>query len=58
MSGHRALVAGDNEMLGRIGLRDWRATAGFRPGPALGPSSLRWIRSMLPGEEGTAWWLK
>ena len=56
MSGHRALVAGDNEMLGRIGLRDWRATAGFRPGPALGPSSLRWIRSMLPGEEGTAWW--
>jgi hypothetical protein len=56
MSDHRALVAGDNEMLGRVGLRDWRATAGFRPGPALGPSSLRWIRSMLPGEEGTAWW--
>jgi len=56
MSGHRALVAGDNEILGRIGLRDRRATAGFRPGPALGPISLRWIRSMLPGEEGTAWW--
>jgi hypothetical protein len=56
MSGHRALVAGDNEILGRIGLRDRRATAGFRPGLALGPISLRWIRSMLPGEEGTAWW--
>jgi hypothetical protein len=30
--------------------------AGFRPGPALGASSLRWVRSLLPGEEGTAWW--
>ena len=27
MSGHRALVAGDNEILGRIGIRDRRATA-------------------------------
>lgn len=56
MSGHRALVARDSEILGGIGLRDRRATAGFRPGPALGPSSLRWVRGLLPGEEGTGWW--
>lgn len=56
MSGRRALVAGDSEILDGIGLRGWRATAGFRPGPALGPSSLRWVRSLLPGEEGAAWW--
>jgi hypothetical protein len=30
--------------------------AGFRPDPALGASSLRWVRSLLPGEEGPAWW--
>jgi Domain of unknown function (DUF4383) len=56
MSGRRALVAGDSEILDGIGLRGWRVMAGFRPGPALGPSSLRWVRSLLPGEEGTAWW--
>jgi uncharacterized protein DUF4383 len=55
MSGHRAHLAGDGENLG-IGLRDRRPTAGFRPGLALGPSSLRWVRGLLPGEEGTAWW--
>jgi hypothetical protein len=30
--------------------------AGFAPTPALGSSSLRWVRSLLPGEEGRAWW--
>jgi hypothetical protein len=47
---------GTAKILGGIGLRDRRATAGFRPGPALGPSSLRWVRRLLPGEEGTGWW--
>jgi hypothetical protein len=56
MSGHRALVAGDSEILGGIGLTDRPATAGFCPGSALVPSSLRWVRGLLPGEEGTAWW--
>ena len=56
MSGRRALVAGDSDIVGGIGLRDRRATAGFRPGPALGPSSLRWVRGLLSGEEGTGWW--
>lgn len=57
MSGRRALVAGNSDLRDGIGLRGWRATAGFRPGPALGPSSLRWVRSLLPGEESTAWWV-
>jgi hypothetical protein len=56
MSGHRALVAGDSEILGGLGLRDRGATAGFCPGRELGPSSLRWVRGLLPGGEGTAWW--
>jgi hypothetical protein len=55
MSGQRALVAGDSEILDGIGLRDRQATACFRPGAALGPSSLCWVRSLLPGEEGAAW---
>jgi hypothetical protein len=56
MSGHSALVAGDSENLGGVGLTDRGATAGFCPGPALGPSSLRWIRGLLPGEARTGWW--
>ncbi|MCU1611549.1 MAG: hypothetical protein JWM45_3465 [Pseudonocardiales bacterium] len=56
MSGRRAPVAGDSETLGGIGLRDRQATARFRPGPARGPSSLLWVGSLLPREEGTAWW--
>lgn len=58
MSAHRTLVAGDSEILGGIGLRDRRATAGFRPGPAPGLGSLRWVRGLLPGEEGTDWWVE
>jgi uncharacterized protein DUF4383 len=56
MSGHGALVAGSSETLGGIGRRDRQATARFRLGPAPGPRSLRWVRSLLPGEEGRAWW--
>jgi Domain of unknown function (DUF4383) len=54
MSGHGALATGDS---GNPGDSDRRGRhARSRPGPALGPKSLRWIRSLLPGEEGTAWW--
>jgi len=56
VSDHSALVAGDSENLGGISLRGRRATAGFRPDSALGPWSLRWVRSLLPGEEDTGWW--
>jgi len=56
MSGHRVFVAGDSEILGGIGLRDRQATARLRSGPAWGPRSLCWVRSLLPGEEGSAWW--
>jgi hypothetical protein len=56
MSDHSALVAGDSQILGGIGRRDQRATALCRPGPAPKPNSLRWVRGLLPGEEGTAWW--
>jgi len=56
MSGRGAPVAGDSETLGGIGLRDRQATARFRPGPVRGPSSLLWVGSLLPREEGTAWW--
>ncbi|MGH3781124.1 MAG: hypothetical protein ACRDRO_10995 [Pseudonocardiaceae bacterium] len=56
MSGCRALGARDSEILGGTGLRDRQAIAGFPPGRALGPSSLHWVRNLLPGEEGTAWW--
>jgi hypothetical protein len=55
MSDHRAPVARDSEILGGIDLRDRRAMAGFRPAPALKSSSLRWVRSLLPGDEGGAW---
>ena len=53
MSGHRAPITGDSKDLGGIGLTDRRSTAGTRPGRALGPSSLRCVRGLLPGEEGT-----
>jgi hypothetical protein len=56
MSGHSALAAGNSDNPGGSGLRGRHATARSRPGPALGPRSLRWVRSLLPGEEGTAWW--
>jgi PadR family transcriptional regulator, regulatory protein PadR len=56
MSGHRAFVSGVSEVLGGIGLRDQRATAGVCPAPAFGLSSLPWVRGLLPGEEGTGWW--
>lgn len=56
MSGCRALVARDGEIRGGTGLRDRQAMAGVGPDPELGTSSLRWIRRLLPGKEGTAWW--
>jgi hypothetical protein len=56
MSGHSALTAEDSGNPGGNGLRDRHAAGRSRPGPALGPRSLRWVRSLLPGEEGTAWW--
>jgi hypothetical protein len=49
MSGHSALAAGHCENPGGSGPR-------FRPDPALGPRSLRWVRNLLPSEEGAAWW--
>lgn len=55
MSGRRALVAGDSEIPDGIDLRNRRATAVFRPDAVLRPRPLRWVRSLLPGEEGTAW---
>jgi hypothetical protein len=56
MSGHSALVAGGSEILDGIDLRDRRATAGFCPGRELRHSSLRGVRGLLPGGEGTGWW--
>jgi len=56
MSGHGALATGDSNNPGGSGLRGRHATARSRLGPARGPRSLRWVRSLLPGEEGTAWW--
>ena len=53
MSGHRLLVAGDGKNLGGTSRRDGQATG---PGPALGPRSLCWVRSLLPSEEGRTWW--
>lgn len=54
MSGHRVLVTGDGEIFG--GRRDRQVTARFRSGLALGPRSLWWVGSVLPSEEGRAWW--
>jgi hypothetical protein len=56
MSRHRTFVAEDGEILGGIGRRDRRATARFQPEAVRGLRSLRWICSLLPGEEGMAWW--
>jgi hypothetical protein len=56
MSGHRALRSGDSEILGGIGLAGGWATAGFRSDALLAPRSLRWVRGLLPGAEGKAWW--
>jgi hypothetical protein len=46
MSGHRVLP----------GRGDRQPRARCRPGPALAPRSLCWVRSLLPSEEGRAWW--
>ena len=56
MSGHRALVVGDSEIRGGIGLAAGQATAGFRSVALSAPRSLRWVRGLLPGAEGEAWW--
>jgi Domain of unknown function (DUF4383) len=56
MSGHRVFVAGGTGILGGFGLRDQQATTRCRPAPTLAPSSLRWVRNLLPGKEGAAWW--
>src|SRR5205085_1984337 len=56
MSGHRALHVGDSEVLGGIGHPARRATAGLRSNALPAPRSLRWIRGLLPGAEGEAWW--
>ncbi|HEX6404844.1 MAG TPA: DUF4383 domain-containing protein [Pseudonocardiaceae bacterium] len=56
MSGHRALHVGDSEVLGGIGHPARRATAGLRSNAPPAPRSLRWIRGLLPGAEGEAWW--
>ncbi|MGA8518690.1 MAG: DUF4383 domain-containing protein [Pseudonocardiaceae bacterium] len=37
-------------------MRGRRERADFRPDAVVKPSSLRWVRNLLPGEEGTAWW--
>lgn len=39
-----------------LGLAPGRATAGFRSNALPAPLSLRWIRGVLPGAEGEAWW--
>ena len=39
-----------------LGLAQGRATAGFRSNALPAPLSLRWIRGVLPGAEGEAWW--
>ncbi len=36
--------------------RDRQTVAELHPAPAPESSSLRWVRSLLPGEEGRAWW--
>jgi hypothetical protein len=56
MSGHRALRVGDSEILGGIGLAEGQATAGFPSDALLASRSLRWVRGLLPGAEGKAWW--
>ncbi len=35
--------------------RDSRVPAGLRPVPPLAARSLRWVRGLLPGDEGAAW---
>ncbi|MCA1834921.1 MAG: DUF4383 domain-containing protein [Actinobacteria bacterium] len=56
MSGRSALRVGDREVLSGIGLVEGQATAGFRLDALRAPRSLRWIRGLLPGAEGEAWW--
>jgi hypothetical protein len=55
MSGHSALVSGASKSLAASASEsDGQRQTFVRS--ALGPSSLRWVRSLLPGEEGTGWW--
>jgi hypothetical protein len=56
MNGHRALRVGNSEILGGIALAEGQATAGFQSDALLAPRSLRWVRGLLPGAEGQAWW--
>jgi hypothetical protein len=56
MSGHSAPHVGDSEVLGGIGRPEGRATASFRLHALPAPRSLRWVRGLLPGAEGEAWW--
>lgn len=56
MSRHKTFIAEDGEILGGIGLRDRRPTARLDPDAVRGLRALRWVRGLLPGEEGAAWW--